>query len=99
MGREKEITIEIEHVRIVCQRTRRYDAWCAGCEKNGEFITPLEAAALSGQTLDRISELISIGVIHDLITPAQTFLVCLDSLLRMGESLPEIKIIQPINKK
>lgn len=99
MGIEKEIVIEIERVRVVCQKSKRRDAWCDGCGDNSEFISPFEAATLTGQSLEQIAELASLEKIHNLMTPAQTFLVCLNSLLRTFESSSDTKIIQLIKNK
>lgn len=42
---KKEIVIEIDHVRVICQRTKRSVAWCEECAAETEFVTPAKAAA------------------------------------------------------
>ncbi|MEP6924363.1 MAG: hypothetical protein ABI954_07845 [Pyrinomonadaceae bacterium] len=87
---KKEIVIEIEHVRVICQRTKRSLTWCRECDAESDFVTTNEAAALIDQTLDQIADLVSTGVIHVGITPARNFLVCLNSLLSIGVNSTDV---------
>lgn len=95
---KKEIIIEIEQVRVICQRTKRALAWCGECSAESDFVNTSEAAALIDHTLDQIAEFASTGVIHVGVTPAGTFLICLNSLRRIGENFTDVSPLQPIKK-
>jgi hypothetical protein len=94
MKTKKEIVIEIERVRVICQRTGRSVAWCEECEAEREFATPTEASALIGQTLEQIAELVTTGVLHVGFTHTSKFLVCLDSLFQIGGNSADFNLLQ-----
>jgi hypothetical protein len=84
MKTKKELVIEIEQVRVICQRSKYNSSWCDECEAKRELATPAQAAALTGQTLDQIAELVITGALHISFTQTSKVLVCLDSLFRIG---------------
>ena len=71
----------MEQVRSICQMTKRSFSRCEECDEETGFATAAEAAALTGQRLDQIAELVAKGALHLGLTPPGTFLVCLNSLL------------------
>ncbi|MDQ4123282.1 MAG: hypothetical protein M3209_17745 [Acidobacteriota bacterium] len=81
--KKKEITIEVERVRVTCRRKNRYAGWCATCKAEVEYLTVFEAAFILNLSLQALS-----GVFHEFAMPDGTLLICLNSILHNGENPP-----------
>lgn len=81
MKKEREIVIEVERVRTVFCRVHSRQEWCAECQREVDFLTVVEAAALSETSVQKIFACAEIGALHTANDSDSKLLVCLNSLL------------------
>lgn len=79
--RTREITIEIEKVRVVCYRSQSFQGWCEGCQKINEFVTEKEAILIAGVSKPQVKTSFAEFLSHTAIMPNGTQLICLKFLL------------------
>ena len=85
---KREITIEVERVRVIYNRKNRCLKWCAFCRSEVEILTLEEAVKIAGINLETICGFIAQGRIHLSQTPHEDESgVCLNSLLNIGNNL------------
>lgn len=84
--RTRETIIEIERVRVVCQRTRQIINDCPECRAETDFVTVGEAARIIQTDAQTISRLTETGVLHRLLTTSGDIYICLASIERFGEN-------------
>lgn len=87
MTKKIEVTIETNEVWVIyrpqgfSQGRQKTTKRCPVCETWGEFLTPEEAATLTGKSLRHIFRQIETAQLHFLETPAGGILICPSSLL------------------
>lgn len=81
-----ETAFEISRVFISGERWRDSAAWCPGCESYVPVITAFVAAALDKTTSAEIFRRVEAGELHHRVTADGQLLVCLSSLLDIGET-------------
>ena len=79
--RTKEMIIEIERVRVVCQRTPQTVSRCRECLTETSFVTVAEAAQIIEADAPTIFRLAETGVLHSLSAANGEIGVCLASLM------------------
>jgi hypothetical protein len=85
---KREITIEIERVRVIYNRRNRCLKWCAFCRAEVEILTMEEALAIAGINPAAMRGFIAEGRIHLYqMRDDESTAVCLNSLLNIGSSL------------
>lgn len=87
---KREITIEIERVRVIYNCRNRCLKWCAFCRAEVAILTLEEAVQIAGMNPETICGFIAEGRIHLYQTrgdESATAAVCLNSLLNIGSSL------------
>lgn len=81
-GRTVELTIERSEFFVVPSGSARMLAWCDGCGGRVPFVTPGEAALVSGENVRAIFRRVEAMEIHFVETPGGRLLVCLESVVR-----------------
>jgi hypothetical protein len=84
---KREITIEVERVRVIYNRRNRCLKWCAFCQSEVSILTFEEALEIAGINPETLSRFISQGGIHLYQTRDDKSLICLNSLLNIGSNL------------
>jgi len=78
--RTTEITIERRRSFAARRTTKRKLSYCPICAREGEFVTPEEAAARASVTTRTIYRWLENGKLHFIETPGGELLVCSESL-------------------
>ena len=78
--------IEIERVRVVCQRTMQVINRCRECRAETDFVTTGEAARISQTNVQAIFRLTEAGILHSLPATNGELYVCLASLEAFEEN-------------
>ena len=87
MTKKIEVTIETNEVWVIyrpqgfSQGRQKTTERCPVCEAWGEFLTPEEAATLTGKSLRHIFRQIETAQLHFLETQAGGVLLCLSSVV------------------
>ncbi len=82
MGKKRrtEITIETDEVVLMRRRRGSLPAWCEGCGKQVNLLTPDGAAEAAGVTSRTIYRWVEADKVHFAETAEGLLLICLDSL-------------------
>jgi len=79
-SRTTEITIERRRSLVTRRTTKRRLSYCPICAREGEFVTPQEAAARASVTLRTIYRWLEDGRFHFIERSGGELLVCAQSL-------------------
>jgi hypothetical protein len=78
--RRTEITVETDRVLVIRRRSRAAQAWCAGCARQVQMLTPDEAAVVAAVSVRTINRRVEAEKVHFAETPDGLLLICLNSL-------------------
>jgi len=84
---KREITIEVERVRVIYNRKNRCLKWCAFCQSEVSILTLEEALEIAGIDPETLSRFISQGRIHLYQMREDESAICLNSLLNIDSRL------------
>jgi len=79
-NRTTEITIERRRSLVTRRTTKRRLSYCPICAREGEFVTPEDAAARASVTPRTIYRWLENGKLHFIETPGGELIVCSESL-------------------
>ena len=79
-NRTTEITIERRRSLVTRRTTKRRLSYCPICSREGEFVTPQEAAARASVTLRTIYRWLEDGRFHFIEQPGSELFICSESL-------------------
>ena len=80
MKKRTEITVEIERTLIIKRAELAVYAWCPGCNRQVNMISPEAAAGLAGKSVREIFRQIEGGELHFLENTQGQLRICSDSL-------------------
>lgn len=86
MRRRTEITIETEEVIVIRQQKRLLRACCSECAQQVIMLTVDQAAAVANKSSRLIYRMAEAGSIHFLETREGFLLICLQSLISLGQN-------------
>ena len=84
---KREITIEVERVRVIYNRRNRCLKWCAFCQSEVSILTLDEAMQIAGINLEMLFHSVAQGRIHLYQTREDKSAICLNSLLNIENHL------------
>lgn len=93
---QKEVVVEIERVQLIRKRAKTYWRFCTDCEKQTDFISLDEAAALFITGTDSMFRFISVNTCHFQTETNGDVCICLVALLetmRIKSGSSRIKLI------
>ena len=79
-NRTTEITIERRRSLVTRRTTKRRLSYCPICSREGEFVTPEEAAARASVTLRTIYRWLEDGKLHFIEQPGSELFISSESL-------------------
>jgi len=87
-SRQREVVLEIEHVKIVRKRAKSNLMFCRDCGRTTDFLALTEAAKLFSTTAAALFEFSQTYVCHYRLENEQDFFLCLTDLLTaMGRKM------------
>ena len=91
--KNREVVLEIEHVRIIRKRARTTLGFCEGCKKTTDFISVTRAAELFSTNTADLFEFTQTNACHFLIECGEEIFLCLPDLLTvMGKRMKKGKV-------
>jgi|SRR5688500_15666347 len=81
LRREREVVLEIEHIRLVRKRATTRVLFCGACDKAADFCKLIAIAELFGITPSELFSFANSNKCHFLVEPDGEIYICLAHLL------------------